>query len=168
MMGLSEIADGLEVTESQDERGVATVDETDATVSERLEPFADELPCSAATAATILERYTEGAAVDAAARAAGVAPTRAAKTLHLLGESVSPLTPTTREIMQDWLEGRLSRTEAEELTRLGPEEFALAMYVETHDPIEEACAAVEGLLAANHADDTRPLNDAVGDATDLM
>jgi hypothetical protein len=167
-MGLSEIADGIEVTERQEDHGVATVDETDATVAERLTPYAEELPCSAETTATILERYTEGASVGAAARAAGIAPVRAAKTLHLLGESVSPLSATGEEIIQDWLDGHLSRTEALELTRLGPEEFALAVYVETHDPIEEACAAVEGLLAANHADESRPLSDAVGDATDLM
>lgn len=167
-MGLSEIADGIEVTERQDERGVATVDETDATVSERLAPYDEELPCSADTAATILKRYTEGASVGAAAGAAGVAPVRAAKTLHLLGESVSPLSPTGEDIVQDWIDGRLSRTEALELTRLGPDEFALAVYIETHEPIEEACAAVEGLLAASHADQSRPLRDAVGDATDLM
>jgi len=167
-MGLSDIAAGIEVTERQNDRGVATVDETDATVSERLAPFAEELPCSADTAATILERYTEGASVGAAARAAGVAPVRAAKTLYLLGESVSPLSPTGEEIVRDWLDGHLSRTEALELTRLGPEEFALAVYVETHEPIEAACAAVEGLLAASHADERQPLDDAVGDATDLM
>jgi len=167
-MGLSNIAEGLEVTATQEERGVATVDKTDATIAQRLAPFAAELPCDAETAATILERYSEGASIGSAARAAGVAPTRAAKTLSLLGESVSPVSSTGKEIIQDWIAGRLSRTEAVELTRLGSEEFALAVYVETHEPIEGACAAVEGLLAATHADESQPLDDAVGDATDLM
>jgi len=165
-MGLADIAAGLEVTESQEESGVATVDATDATLSDRLDPFADQLPCSPSAAATVLERYTAGAAIGPAARAASVAPMTAAKTLHLLGESVSPLGPTGRDVLRDWITGNLSRTEALELTRLSESEFALAAYVETHDPIEEACAAIEGVLAARGAPD-QALTDAVGDPTDL-
>lgn len=167
-MGLAEIAAGIEVTERQDERGVATVDATDATLAQRLEPFADGLPCSPAAAATVLEEYTGGAAVGAAGRAAGVAPATAAKTLHLLGESVSPAGPTGREIVRDWIAGDLSRTEALELSRLSEAEFALAAYVETHEQIEEACAAVEGVLAARSVDDEQPLADAVGDPLDRL
>ncbi len=154
-MGLSEIADGIEITEHQDDRGVATVDDTDATLAERLAPFESELPCRAEEAATVLDRYSEAVSVESAGQAAGVAPTTAAKTLHLLGEPVSPLGPMGREIVGDYLNGELSRTEALELTRLGENSFALAVYVETHDPIEEACAAIEGVLAARTARRTR-------------
>ena len=167
-MGLSEIADGIEVTERQDERGVATVDTTDASLSERLEPFAEELPSSAATAATVLEQYSRGKSVGEAGRAGGVPPITAAKTLDLLGESVSPLSPMGADIVQDWIEGHLSRTEALELTQLGEEEFALAVYVETHDPIEDACAAIEGVLAARQTDQRRPLAETMSDTTDLL
>lgn len=162
-MGLSEIADGIEVTESQDERGVATVDDTDATLTERLEPFEESLPCSASEAAAVLDRYTAGGAVGEAGHAAGLPPVTAAKVLHLLGESVSPLGPTGRDIVQDWIAGELSRTEALELTRLGETEFALAAYVETHEPLEDACAAIEGVLAARHADHTASLAGSVSD-----
>jgi len=148
-MGLSDIAAGIEVTERQEHSGVATVDGTDTDLTERLAAFAGELPCEPAAAATVLERYAGGATLECAGHAAGVAPITAAKTLHLLGESVSPLGPTGREVLRDWVAGELSRTEALELTRLGETEFALAAYVETHEPLEAACAAVEGVLAVD-------------------
>ncbi len=168
-MGLADIADGLELTETQDARGVATVDDTDATLEERLEPFAAELPCSPEAAATVLERYTGCGSVGEAGRAAGVAPMTAAKTLHLLGESVSPTTPLQRDVLGDWRDGKLSRREALELTQLTETEFALASYVETHKPLAEACAAVEGVLAgqALGAVEGAPLADAVGDNLQL-
>lgn len=166
-MGLSEIAEGIEVTATQVEQGVATVDATDTTLEERLDPFAEELPCTPAEAATVLERYTAGDSLGTAGRAAGVAPVTAAKTLHLLGESVSPVGPMGREIVADWIAGDLTRAEALELTRLGEQEFALATYVETHDPLEPACAAVEGVLAARDVDGD-PLTDTHSDATDLF
>lgn len=165
VMALSDIAEGLEITESQDEQGVATVDTTDATLAERLAPFEESLPCAAGEAATILERYAGGANVGTAGRAAGVAPISAAKTLHLLGESVTPVGPTGRDVIRDWIAGDLSRTEALELTRLGEREFALATYVETHDTLEEGCAAIEGVLAANR-ERADPLSDALGDTFD--
>lgn len=146
-MGLSDIAAGIEVTAPQEKRGVATVDGTDATLAERLAPFAQGLPCAPAEAATVVERYVAGGSVGAAGRAAGVAPTTAAKTLHLLGENVSPAGPTGREVVRDWIAGELPRTEAVTLSRLGERAFALAAFVETHEPLEEACAAVEGVLA---------------------
>jgi len=162
-MGLSEIAAGLEVTERQQERGVATVDDTGATLAERLAPFAAALPTSPEEGATALERYSAGGSVGDAARAAGIAPTTAAKLLHLLGEPVSPATPLQRELLGDWLAGELSRREAIELSGLSEREFALAAYVETHEPLAEACAAVEAVLAAQYVDGTDPLADAVGD-----
>lgn len=167
-MGLADIADGIEVTTAQEKRGVATVDCTDATLEERLAAFESELPCSADEAATVLERYTAGGSVGAAGRAAGLPPVRAAKTLHLLGESVSPVGPTGSEVVRDWIAGELARSEAMELTGLGREEFALAAYVETHDPHEEACASIEGVLAARHSDSADPLSDTMSDTTDLF
>lgn len=167
-MGLADIAEGIEVTESQNEQGVATVDTTDATLAERLQPFEEELPCDGTAGATVLERYAGGASIGAAARSAGVAPATAAKVLHLLGESVSPLGPIGREVVRDWIAGDLSRTEALELTRVGEEEFALAAYVETHEPLEDACAAVEGLLAANRTAEESPLAETMSDAVEFL
>jgi len=137
-MGLSDIAAGIEVTATQEEQGVATVDATDATLAERLGPFAEALPCAPA-------------------------PTTAAKTLHLLGENVSPAGPTGSEVVRDWIAGELTRTEAMELSRLGEQTFALAAFVETHEPLEAACAAVEGVLAGQRA-----LAETTSDATDLL
>lgn len=161
-MGLADIAEGIEVTETQDARGVATVDDTDATLAERLEPFASGLPCSVGEAATVLERYTACGSVGDAGRAAGIPPMTAAKTLYLLGESVSPVTPLQRELLADWRQGELTREEAIELTGLNETEFALAAYVETHEPLEEACVAVESVLAGQTLGED-PLVDAVGD-----
>jgi len=139
-MGLAEIASGIEVTTEQRHRGVATIDDTGATLEECLEPFGPELPCEPAAAATVLDRYAAGGSVGAAAAAADVAPVTAAKTLHLLGESVAP-------VVRDWIAGEVSRSEAVELARVSETELALAAYVETHEPIEEARAAVAGVLA---------------------
>ena len=148
---LSEIADGLEVTTEQRDRGVAAVDATvsgDATLRERLAEFAAELPCDAACAATIVEGHTAGKSVGASARAAGVAPMTAAKTLHLLGyESVSPLTPRAHDVVRDWLSADLSRTTAMELTGASETEFALATFVETHDPLAGGYEVVQSAFA---------------------
>jgi len=146
-MALSDLAAGLEVTAKQEDRGVASVDATDASVAERLAPFADELPCTAAEAATLVERYAIGGSVGESARAAGLAPVTGAKALHLLGEPVTPLGPMGREVVRDWLEARLSRTEALDLAGASEREFALAAFVETHEPIEGAREATESALA---------------------
>jgi len=165
-MGLSDIAAGIEVTATQENRGVATVDDTDATLAERLAPFAQQLPCAPGEAATVVERYVAGGSVGAAGRAAGVAPTTAAKTLHLLGENVSPAGPTGREIVRDWIAGELTRTEAVALSRLGEQAFALAAFVETHEPLDAACAAVEGVLSRHGHE--QALSETMSDATDLL
>jgi hypothetical protein len=165
-MGLSEIAAGIEVTREQRDRGVATVDRTDDSLEARLEPHADDLPCSTAAAATVVDRYAAGASVGAAARAAGIAPMAAAKTLHLLGESIRPLGPTGRDLLRDWLDGRLARSEARQLARASEREFALATYVETHDPLPGARAAVEEALSP--VDGSDPLADARSETTDLL
>ena len=169
-MGLSEIAAGLEVTAEQRERGVATVDRTDAVLAERLAPMADELPCGADAAATLLEAYAEGRSVGEAGGAAGLAPITAAKTLHRFGESVTPVSPLATEIIDDWLAGELSRSEARELTGADEATFALAVYVATHDPLPAARAAAEGALAMDHAGDEKraALDETMSDVEDLL
>lgn len=165
-MGLSDIAAGVEVTTEQRDRGVATVDETDTDLAEGLADHAGALPCEPAVAATIVEVYAEGRSVDTAASVAEVAPTTAAKTLHLLGEQVSPLGPTGREIVRDWLDATLSRTEAMELSGVSERAFALAAYVETHDPIPEAREAVAATLSMGLGE-AEPLAEAMSSVADL-
>lgn len=146
-MALSDIAAGIEVTTRQRERGVPTVDGTETGLADRLAEYAGDLPCEATAAATVLDRYASGTSVGDAARAAGVAPMTASKTLHRCGEpGVSPVAPTAREIIRDWLAGELSRADAVTLTGAEPTEFALAAYVEAHDPVPELVEAVEAAL----------------------
>ncbi|PSP83930.1 hypothetical protein BRC83_06675 [Halobacteriales archaeon QS_1_68_17] len=159
-MALSDIADGVETTAEQRDRGVATVDDTADDLVDRLRPFADALPCTPAGAATVVEAYAAGESVGACAAAAGVAPATAARALHLLGERVTPLGPTGREVVRDWLAGELPRTEAVALTGGDEADFALAAYVETHDPIPAAREAVEDALA--------PPGDAAVDKRDAL
>jgi hypothetical protein len=165
-MGLSDIAAGVEVTTEQRDPGVATVDRTEGSLAERLAAVDSELPCDAETAATVVERYAGGGSVGAAARAAGVVPMTAAKTLHLLGESVSPVGPMGREILEDYLAGDLPRTEARQLARVSETEFALAVYVATHDPLPDGRAAVEDALAVET--DADPLAETMSDTVDLL
>jgi len=165
---LSDIAAGLEVTEEQaarGERGVATVDDTDADLAERLSPFIEDLPCTPAAAATLAESYTRGASVGDAAREAGVAPVTGAKTLHRLGEPVAPLGPTGMEVVRDFLDARLSRTEALELADCDATTFALATYMATHDPVPGAREAVDGALSVEPAD---PLAETRSDADEFL
>ncbi|MBX0322442.1 hypothetical protein EGH21_05295 [Halomicroarcula sp. F13] len=164
-MGLADIAAGVEVTERQRDCGVAAVDDTDAPLAERLGPFAEALPCSAEAAATVVESYAAGNAVDDCGHAAGVPPVTAAKTLHLLGEQVSPLGPRGRDIVRDWLSGTLSRGDARTLADVGERTFALAAYVESHDPVPAARDAVEGALSTPDAD---PLAETHSDVDDLL
>lgn len=145
-MGLSDLAAGLEVTERQRERGVPTVDGTETDLVERLEPHADDLPCTPEATATVLERHAAGADVGESARTAGVAPITAAKALHRCGVAgLSPLGPEARRMVRDWLAGTLARTEAVTLARATETEFALATYIETHDPVPAIVEAVEGI-----------------------
>lgn len=164
-MGLDDIAAGLEVTTAQRDSGVATVDTTADSLADRLGTL-ESLPCDGETAATVVERYAGGASVGDAGRAAGIAPMTAAKALHLLGESVWPLGSVARDVVRDWLAGDLSRTEALDLARASEREFALAVYIETHDPLPAGCDAVAGALAVERTDD--PLADTHGTATDLL
>ncbi|MFB6297714.1 MAG: hypothetical protein ABEH56_04265 [Salinirussus sp.] len=166
-MGLADIAAGIEVTAEQRDRGVATVDDTDASLAEQLEPFAAALPCEPDAAGTVLDRYAAGGSVGAAARAADLASTTAAKTLHLLGESVSPVGEVGRQAVREWIAGEVSRSEALELARVSEAELALAAYVETHDPLDGGRAVVQSAVAERRAG-TDPLADARSEATDLL
>lgn len=165
-MALSDIAAGLEVTTEQRVRGVATSDETAASLAERLAAFEESLPCSPAAAATLVESYAGGASVGRAAAVAEVPKTTAAKTLYLLGEPVDPLPPTAERVLEDWLVGELSRSEARRLAGVGDREFALGTYVATHEPIAEAEPVVADALAPTSSAD--PLSDARGDADDWL
>lgn len=150
-MPLSEIAAGIEVTTEQCDRGVASVDRTDVDLADRLGDVAAELPCDAEAAATLVEAYATGKSVGESGRLAGLAPITAAKTLHRFGEQVCPLSPTARDVVGDWLDGRLSRSEARTLTGASEREFALATYVQTHEPSADARAAAEGALTSDDA-----------------
>lgn len=165
-MGLSDIAAGIEVTAEQREFGVATTDETDTSLAERLAPFDERLPCSPVAAAALVDAYIEGASVGRAAAIAEIPETTAAKTLYLLGEPIDPLTPTANRILDDWLAGELSRTKAKALVGVGESEFALGAYIATHDPIEGAESAVAETASVSTGGD--PLSDARSDLGDLI
>jgi hypothetical protein len=96
----------------------------------------------------------------------------AAKTLYLCGEpGVSPLGPTGREIVRDWLAGDLSRADAVALTGAGETEFALAAYIESHDPVPDLVEAAEAELAPRqNASVTKreALAETMTDATDFV
>jgi hypothetical protein len=146
-MGLADIAEGLEVSETQRQTGVAEIDDTDADLAAALAGLDAALPCEPAVAAELIRAYSGGASVGGAARAAGVPRVTAAKTLHRCGERVAPLSPTGMAVVEDWVDGRLSRAEAMTLADAGPSAFALAAYVATHDPLPGAQAALQGHLA---------------------
>lgn len=166
-MALSDIAAGLEVTTEQRDRGVAAVDDTGADLATRLEPFAEDLPATADEATVLVESYTGGHSVGECARRAGVTAVDAAKTLHLLGvDGVTPLSPQAREFVADWLAGELSRTDARQLAGVPEPEFALGVFVETHDPLADARDAVEGALAPR--DQVDGLADARSSVSDLL
>ncbi len=159
-MGLAEIAAGLEVTTEQRDHGVATVDDAGDGLTDRLADHADALPCSAATAAALVEAYAAGKSVGRAGESAGLPAITAAKVLHRVGiDGVCPLTPQGRAIVRDWLDARLTRSEARELTGASETAFELAVYIETHDPIPGAQAAVEPALGrgGNAATEKRDL-----------
>jgi hypothetical protein len=166
-MTLSEIADGLEVTASQRDRGVAVADDTETPLVDRLAAHADDLPCTPAATATLVDAYTAGRRVGDAAREAGVTPMTGAKALHRCGvEGVCPLAPSRRSVVRDWLDGRIARSEAVALAGGDEADFALATYVETHDPVTAIADAVDAHVAgaAPLGDGLRGDGDAPGGA----
>jgi hypothetical protein len=171
-MGLEEIAAGITVTDEQEARGVPEVDVAGEGLADRLASHADALPCTPEAAATLLDRHAAGDAVDDAAHEAGVAPVTAAKALHRCGVAgVNPLAPTARAVVRDWLCGELPRSEAETLARADAPEFALAAYIETHDPVPELAAVAEAHLSPS-GDASVAKRDALGETmssvTDLF
>jgi len=166
-MTLSEIAAGIEVTAEQERRDVAAVDGTGANLLDRLRPHAEALPCTPEAAATVVETHAMATSVGESAREAGIAPVTAAKALHRCGVSgVTPLSPMAREVVRDWVQGELMRSEALELTGASEAEFALGAYIETHDANPELAAATAGLGGKAGGED--PLADAVGDVDELF
>ncbi|MBP1923609.1 hypothetical protein J2751_002654 [Halorubrum alkaliphilum] len=167
-MTLSEIAEGLEVTASQQDRGVAVADDTDTPLVDRLRAHEADLPCTAAATATLVDAYTAGRSVADAADEAGVTPMTAAKTLHRCGVSgVCPLAPTRRGVVRDWLDGRMARSEAVALAGGDENDFALATYVETHDPLPEVATVVEaGIAGSSPLGGDLGSDDPLGDALD--
>lgn len=150
-MSLEEIAAGIEVVDRQRDHGVAASDGTDESLVDRLDAAAEALPCTPEAAATILETHAAGTSVGESAREAGVVPITAAKVLHRCGaDGVTPLSPTAREVVRDWLAGELSRSEARALTDASEAEFALATYVETHEPDERLSAIATDVLVRDH------------------
>ncbi|WP_050033461.1 DUF7858 family protein [Halorubrum halophilum] len=149
-MTLSEIADGLEVTASQRDRGVAVADDTETPLVDRLAEHADDLPCTPEATATLVDAYTAGRSVGDAAREAGVTPMTGAKALHRCGvEGVCPLATTRRDVVRDWLDGRIARSEAVALAGGDEADFALATYVETHDSPSAIAEAVDAHVAGS-------------------
>ena len=149
-MTLSEIADGLEVTADQRDRGVAVADDTETPLVDRLAAHAADLPCTPEATATLVDAYTAGRSVGDAAREAGVTPMTGAKALHRCGvEGVCPLAPGRRDVVRDWVDGRLARSEAVALAGGDEADFALATYVETHDPLSAVAEAVDAHVAGS-------------------
>lgn len=147
-MVLSDIAAGLTVTTRQRERGVATVDDTHESLAGWLEETEAEIPCSPETATEIVEAYASGASVGAAAAVADTVPMTAAKTLHRLGTpGITPLTPLGSEILEDYLSGEITRTDAIALAGVSEHEFALGAYIATHEPLPGVREAVEAALS---------------------
>lgn len=171
-MALEDIAAMVGTTTTQQhDTGVATVDETGRSLSDRLGAYRNELPCEPDAAATVFRTHRRGTPITETARIANIAPVTAAKTLHKLGvDGVCPLAPTAREIVRDWLQGKLTRADAIALTGGSEVEFALASYVETHDPLEEAetlTSGGRGPTGDAMVEKRDNLYDAVGDGPDL-
>jgi hypothetical protein len=145
-MSLDDIAATTGTTTTrQCERGVATVDETGSGLATQLESLAGELPCDAQAAATLLRTHSTGRPIGESAALAGLPPVTAVKTLHRLGvDSVCPLAPTARRIVRDYLHGNIPRMDAVTLTGASRAEFALASYIETHDPLPGAREVTAG------------------------
>jgi hypothetical protein len=171
-MTLSDIAAGIEVTTKQRERGVPTVDGTETDLVDRLTEHADVLPCAPDAAATVLDQYASGTSVGDVARAADVAPMTAAKTLYLCGEAgISPLGPVGRDVVRDWLAGDLSRADAVTLSGATPSEFALAAYIEAHDPVSGLVEAAEAALTPTRSatvEKRETLAETMTDAADFV
>lgn len=170
-MALADIADGVRSVEKQQRRDVAVVDAVGGSLADRLERCASDLPCSPRDAASLARRFASGTSVERSAEAVGITRTVAAKTLHLLGFSgVVRLDRDDRTVVRRWIDGEIERTAARRRTGLDEATFALAVYVETHEPLAAARAALDPALATRAVDPTdqqRALRDTMSDPTDF-
>ena len=170
-MELSELAEGLVVTDRQRKRDVSIVDRTDEMLTERLSKYSSVLPTEPAEAATMIELYVSGNDVETIADELGQVPMIVAKTLHITGmDGISPLAPEDREPLYRWLRGGISGAEAKRQLDVNEYEFALAAFVESHDPHESIATAVEGALAPRQNASVRKrdtLADTMSDGMDL-
>jgi hypothetical protein len=79
--------------------------------------------------------------------------------------------PVDREIIKQWINGEIDRTTANRRTDLERSRFALAVYVETHEPLTEDQAAIEPTISLSEniqSDRRRVLNETMADPTDLQ
>ncbi|WP_330631468.1 DUF7858 family protein [Halocatena halophila] len=152
-MGLSEIASGITITTEQRTRSVATIDVTNSSLYERIAPFDESLPCSVSAAVTLVETYAAGNSVGDSSREAGLVPIRGAKTLHLLGEPITVVSPTERRVIESWIDAEILRTEAMALIDVTPAEFSLAVFIATHDPLPGIREALEPVLTPKSVTD---------------
>lgn len=151
-MSLAGIAEQVGVTTiEQTARDVATIDVTETPLVDRLAPVSVHLPCGSSEAATLIEAYIDGKSIEKSSYAAGIASITGAKTLHLLGEPIAPITPTGRTVVRDWISGECLRTEALALCGASEAEFNLAVFVEMHDPIPEAHGILAGEFERRNA-----------------
>ena len=170
-MGLKDIAKGVEVVESQERREVAVLDGASESLAEWLSGVAAELPCSTARAAALARSYADGASVERASEVADVTPTVAAKTLHLLGfERVVDVDPADRRTVRRWIDGDVDRTDVQRRCGLDEKTFALAVFVETRDPVRGGRGVVESACtdSAASAGPNRALRETMSDPTDLQ
>lgn len=172
-MGLADIAAGIEVTTEQHDRSITAIDATDTPLTERLASFADDLPCTVGEAVALVETYVGGSSVGESSRAAGLVPVTGAKTLHLLGEPIAPLSPMGRRVVREWINAECTRTEALSLSNASETEFALAVFVETHEPLPGAREALEPVFTPDVARQLTVakrdvLAETMSDATELL
>lgn len=146
-MGLTEIAEELEITTRQRERKIQPVDDTVTDLAARLQTHAESLPCSAETARDVLEVYAQEMAVPPAAEAANVSSVTATKLLHRCGvDELSPLSQSETEVLTQWLNGTESRSAILDHETIDERELAVATYLHTHAAIPELEAALRGHL----------------------
>lgn len=171
-MPLADIAEGVRSVETQHTRNVALIDAAITSLTDRLEQFASDLPCSPRTASQVARQFKGGDSIEAVAEAVGVTRTDPVRTLDLLGfAGVITVDSVDRTIIRRWIEGTIDRTTAHRRTDLDNSTFALAVYVETHETLAEAGAAIEPTVSPSeriHSDRRHALNETMADLADLQ
>jgi|GEM_PF-423496 len=171
-MALADIAEGIRSVEKQQHRDVAVVDAAGTSLADRLETCASDLPCSPPEAASLARQFAGGAPVERCAETVGVTRTVAVKTLHLLGFSgVVTVDRDDRTVVRRWIDGEIDRTTVRRRTGLDESTFALAVYVETHEPLAAAQAVLDPARTTTDGDPTdqqRALQETMSDPTDFQ